>query len=162
MDEWSYNYYWMLAFFPAAIHSLLMVTRYDMTSVITWLSEASLFALGVFCSKFVYKEKVKNVKHILISANYQELIIGVENLSGQSLGETLPPNVQPIPSTTYTKVSLDNILFLGYSQTYSKVQAGSPISDVEAKTKVSLEEYNKDPQLIGEVLKLGFNKKKLL
>lgn len=161
-QDWNYNYYRTLAFMPAVVHSLLMVTRYDITSLLTWLTEAGLISLGVFATRHIHKEKSKSVKHLLISPSYQEVIIGVDNLGSRILGETLPPHVAPVAGCTYSKVALENVLFFGYSQVFQSVKNGSSLSDAEAKMKVALDNYSKDPSLIGEIMKLGFNKRKLL
>lgn len=160
--DWSFNYYRFLAFLPVSIHTILMITRYDMSSALTWGAEIALLGLAFLSSRYIRREHSKIVKHILISPNYHEIIFGVENLKNKVEGETLPPHVNPIPSTTYTKVPLENLLFFGYYQVYSRVKSGSSLSDAEAQMAVNLEGYQKEPHILGEILKLGFNKKQLL
>ena len=116
-----------------------------------------LIGAGYSMNNFIRKEKLKSIKHMLISPSFDEIIIGVDSLGKEANNSKLPASVKPLPGLAYKQFSLYNILFIGHTETYKEVKSGVRLESAEKKVSQLLSTEN---SLVGEVLTQLMNKKK--
>lgn len=119
--------------------------------------ELSLIGAGYYVTNFIKKEKMKAAKHLLISSNFDEIIIGIDNLGKQETKNILPNSVKPMLGLTYKQFSVYNILFIGYTETFREVKSGIRLESAQKKMNDMI---SAEVSLAGEVLSQLANKTK--
>jgi hypothetical protein len=161
-QEGSYRYQYTLGYIPATAMGLAMFMRLDPTIWSHWVYQFLLLGIGYYYHMQIRSQKSKIVRHLLISPNYSEIIIGLDNLKGKESSEVLPADVAPMKGLIYQKVNLEHILFFGYHQTYRRVQEGLLLQQAEKEVSQKIQEIRENPHLGAKLLKGLSNKEKLL
>lgn len=162
LEEWSMRKYATMLSAPALYYGLLMFTRFEVSDPINWLIEASLVGGAIYAMKYIREEKRKMINHIIIGQEFETVVIGVENLTKKAEGVELPDHIEPIPGTTYKSIPFKHVLFVGYSQTYSRVRKGEGALEAEKHVDEVIQSVNEKPSWYVEAFKQGLNKQKLL
>ena len=162
VGEWPYSRYRFVFSMPALYHTLLMVTRLDMYSPITWITEAALIGAAFYATQYIRKEKMKTIKHILVGPEFNTITIGFENMTNEATGDIPPSHITAMPGTTYKNIPFNHLLFVGYSQAYSKIKSGEGVMEAENNISSIIQTTNEKPSWYLEAFKQGLNKQKLL
>jgi len=157
--ELPYRTYKLLSYSPATIYFTAMLFTLDTTFIPHYAALAALSLGGYLFDQKARLEKKKMVRHILIDKNYQNMMVGLDNLGRiePQKSTSLPEGVKIESNLRYYKFPLKHLLFFGYRQTYLRVKKGMRLENAESEAKVAMAEQL---NLAEEVLKTLLNKSK--
>ena len=133
-----------------------------MFSPTTWITEAALIGAPLYATQYVRKEKMKTIKHILVGSEFSTITIGFENMTNEATGDIPHSHITAMPGTTYRNIPFNHLLFVGYSQAYSKIKSGEGVMEAENNISNIIQTTNEKPSWYLEAFKQGHNKQKLL
>lgn len=154
--EASYTFYKLLNYSPAALYLAVIFLRLDLLSPLHWGIESALIAAGYFGNKYIRSEKAKSCKHLLVSANFEELLFGVEDMGTKenTKEETKKEAEQPKAEDSklreglkYKRVKLEEVVWVGYRRGWQRIRKGEDVGEVERE---SVEEA-KDPFAVSDI-----------